>query len=93
MANSRRKKVPLQTQLGLLAMRFRSTRDEVERAGIAATYGQVVVDLIESGRWKEMPAFEDMLPDERMPEVFFSFWSIPSPFGQEGPGRKNRRAE
>ena len=93
MARSPQKKVPLQTQLGLLAMRFRGTRDEAERTSITEAYGRVVVQLIESGKWNEMPAFEDMLPDERMPEAFFSFWSIPSPSGQHGRGRQSRQAE
>lgn len=87
MGKARQKKVPLQTQLGLLAMRFRGSRDEAERAEIAEAYGRAVVELIESGKWKEMPAFEDMLPDERMPQAFYNFWSIPSPHG-EGRGRR-----
>lgn len=71
--------IPLPTQLGLLAMRFRSTRDEAERSDISAEYARVVAQLIESGKWEEMPTFEDMLPDDRMPQSFFVFWSIPSP--------------
>ena len=69
--------IPLETQLGLLAMRFRSTRDESERDKVAAEYGRVVDELIAGGEWKEMPSFEDMLPDERMPEAFYKHWSIP----------------
>jgi hypothetical protein len=92
-ARSRQKKIPLPTQLGLLAMRFRSTRDETERAGVAAAYGRIVVELIESGKWKEMPAFEDMLPDEWMPDVFFTFWSIPAPSGHGERGGQRRRVE
>jgi hypothetical protein len=61
MRQSRQPKVPLETQLGLLAMRFRSTRDESERDKAAAQDAQVVDSLIASGKWKEMPAFEDML--------------------------------
>ena len=79
MSQSRRPKIPLETQLGLLAMRFRSTRDESERDKVTAQYRHVVEKLIASGKWIEMPAFEDMLPDERMPEAFFKFWSIPVP--------------
>jgi hypothetical protein len=60
-------------------MRFRSTRDASERDKVTAQYRHVVEDLIASGKWKEMPTFEDMLPDERMPEGFFRFWSIPVP--------------
>jgi hypothetical protein len=32
-----------------------------------------------------MPAFEDMLPDERMLKAFFKLWSIPGPYD---PNRK-----
>jgi hypothetical protein len=39
--------------------------------------------LIRGGVWEEMPAFEDMLPDEWMPEAFFKFWSIPLPRGHD----------
>jgi hypothetical protein len=70
-------------------MRFRGTRDESERDKAAAEYEHVVAQLIASGQWEEMPAFEDMLPDERMPEAFFKFWSIPLPGNREGlNGRK-----
>jgi hypothetical protein len=72
-------------------MRFRGARDEAERADVAAAYGRVVLELIESGRWKEMPAFEDMLPDERMPAAFFQFWSIPAPSGHAEAGERKRR--
>src|SRR5258708_26983997 len=79
MRQSRQPKIPLATQLGLLAMRFRSTRDESERDKVAAAYEHVVDKLIASRKWEEMPSFEDMLPDELMPEAFFNFWSIPVP--------------
>jgi hypothetical protein len=72
-------KIPLETQLGLRAMRFRSTRDEAERDQVAVEYEHIVDKLIASGKWQEMPPFEDMLPDERMPKAFFKFWSIPVP--------------
>ena len=89
MRQSRRQKIPPETQLGLLAMRFRSTQDESERDKAAAEYRHVVDTLIASGQWEEMPAFEDMLPDERMPEAFFKFWSIPTPGNRNGlNGRK-----
>lgn len=90
MSHSRRPKIPLGTQLGLLAMQFRSTRDESERDKVTAQYGHVVDRLIASGKWKEMPAFEDMLPDERMPEAFFRFWSIPVPHDPEDREKKSR---
>jgi hypothetical protein len=60
-------------------MQFRGIKDESERDQVAAAYEQVVDKLIASGKWKEMPTFEDMLPDERMPKAFFKFWSIPLP--------------
>ena len=53
-------------------------------ARIAARYGQIVKQLIERGKWKEMPASEDLLPDEWMPEQFFEYWSIPSPHDENG---------
>jgi hypothetical protein len=31
--------------------------------------------LINSGCWNEMPAPEDQLPDDYMPEVFIEIWS------------------
>ncbi len=61
-------------QLGLLAMRFRRTRDEAARRAIAAEYAREVQRLIETGCWTEAPAFEDQLPDEWMPEAFFAYW-------------------
>ena len=71
--------VPLETQLGLLAMRFRGARDDFERDKVAAEYRCIVDELIKRGEWEEMPSFEDMLPDEQMPKAFFKFWSIPMP--------------
>ena len=61
-------------QLGVLARRFRRTRDETARRAIAAEYAQEVQRLIETGNWSEAPAFEDQLPDEWMPEAFFAYW-------------------
>ncbi|MEA2599617.1 MAG: hypothetical protein QOF89_609 [Acidobacteriota bacterium] len=65
----------LEEQLGGLAMRFRSTRSNVERRSIAREYAQTVTRLIRSGNWLEMPAPEDQLPDDWMPEEFFEYWS------------------
>lgn len=62
-------------QLGALAMRFRRTRDEAARRVIAAEYALVVQRLIDTGDWSEAPAFEDLLPDEWLPETFFVYWS------------------
>src|SRR5690349_15734362 len=79
MARTQLPKIPLEDQLGLLAMRFRSTRDESLRKAAADSYANVVRRLIDSGKWRDMPTFEEMLPGEQMPPVFFIFWSIPSP--------------
>lgn len=87
MKRARQSRMPLETQLGLLAMRFRGTRDEAERNAVTEEYAQVVERLISSGKWKEMPSFEDMLPDERLPLAFFVHWEIPCPQGQNGNGR------
>jgi hypothetical protein len=62
-------------QLGVLAMRFRRARDEAVRRVIATEYAVEVQWLIESGDWSQAPAFEDLLPDEWMPEAFFVYWS------------------
>jgi hypothetical protein len=80
----RRRSIPLESQLGLLAMRFRGTKDKSERDKVAAEYESIVDKLITRGKWKEMPSFEDMLPDERMPKAFFRFWSIPEPNSRNG---------
>ncbi len=61
-------------QLGVLAMRFRRTRDEAARRAIATEYAHEVQRLIETGDWSEAPAFEDQLPLEWMPESFFAYW-------------------
>jgi hypothetical protein len=89
MKQSEQPRIPLETRLGLLAMRFRNTRYESERDKVAKVYEHVVDELIASGKWEEMPSFEDMLPDERMPKAFFKFWSIPVPNNSDGPNRKS----
>jgi hypothetical protein len=61
--------------LGQLAMQFRGTQSEAERHRIARDYAQAVDRLIASGRWNEMPAFEDQLPDDWMPDTFFDYWT------------------
>lgn len=61
-------------RLGMLAMQFRSTRDEAERKIIAAEYGETVNALIAGGSWNEMPPLEDQLPDGWMPPAFDEFW-------------------
>ncbi len=84
MRRSQQPEIPPETKLGLLAMQFRSTRDESVRDKVTADYKRIVDQLIASGQWEEMPAFEDMLPDERMPKSFYTFWSIPSPYTPDG---------
>lgn len=64
-------------RLGSLAMEFRSTRDEHERALIAVEYAESVRRLIESRNWREMPPPEDQLSDDSMPREFFDFWLNP----------------
>jgi hypothetical protein len=61
-------------RLGVLAMRFRRTRDATTRRAIASEYAQEVQRLIETGDWSEAPAFEDQLPLEWMPKTFFAYW-------------------
>jgi hypothetical protein len=56
-------------------MKFRGTRRQAERQDIARDYSQTVGQLIDSGGWHEMPAPEDQLPDDWMPEAFFEYWS------------------
>jgi len=85
-SRSRTKGVPLGQRLGVLAMAFRGTREETERARIADEYARVVAQLIESGKWGEIPPLEDQLPDERMPSAFFEHWSLPFPNGQHRRG-------
>jgi hypothetical protein len=77
--------LPLGQQLAVLAMAFRGTRDETERARIADKYARVVLQLIESGKWGEIPPLEDQLPDERMPGAFFEYWSLPLPNSKASP--------
>jgi hypothetical protein len=84
MKRSPKPEIPPETKLGLLAMQFRGTRDAPVRDEVTADYERVVNDLIASGQWEEMPASEDMLPDERMPEAFYKFWSIPFPCKPDG---------
>jgi hypothetical protein len=62
-------------RLGGLAMKFRGTRHDAERRGIAEDYSQTVERLIRSGGWHEMPPPEDQLPDNWMPPAFFRYWS------------------
>jgi len=78
MARHTQKRLHAAQRLGLLAMKFRGTRDEGEIAKIVKEYGKIVARLIESGTWDEIPPPEDQLPDELMPLAFFHYWSLPS---------------
>ncbi len=60
--------------LAFLAMKFRGTRRDKERRDIREEYSQTVERLIQSGKWHEMPAPEDQLPDDWMPKAFFQYW-------------------
>jgi hypothetical protein len=60
--------------LGVLAMKFRSTRHDAERRDIAKEYSETVERLINSSGWQEIPAPEDQLPDDWMPKAFFDYW-------------------
>jgi hypothetical protein len=71
-------------RLCILAREFRGTRDERERASIAKRYAEAVVELIRGETWKRIPTLEDQLPDEWMPEQFFTFWSLQPPVRRAG---------
>jgi len=71
-------------RLCILAREFRGTRDERKRASIAERYAEAVVQLINSKKWKRIPTLEDQLPDEWMPEQFFTFWSLQPPVRRAG---------
>jgi hypothetical protein len=88
MKRARQDQISPETLLGILAMRFRSTRDEGERDAITQEYAAVVSRLVESGKWETMPTFESQLPDERLPKAFFDYWGIPCPHEQNGIGRQ-----
>jgi hypothetical protein len=88
MKRAKEKPIPLETMLGILAMRFRGTPDEEKRDAITREYAAVVARLIESGKWKVMPTFENQLPDERLPRAFFDYWDIPCPHKQDGSVRQ-----
>ncbi len=66
-------------RLGLLAMKFRSNKDEEFRRQVAQEYAQEVKRLIATGTWTEMPAFEDMLSTKYMPKEFYDYWKITNP--------------
>lgn len=61
-------------RLGELAMAFRACEAGSRRKSIAAEYSDTVDKLIRTGQWVDIPAPEDMLPDEDMPKFFFDYW-------------------
>ena len=69
-------------QLQILAREFRGTRDENERASVADRYAKAIEQLIKSNKWKKIPTLEDQLPDEWMPDHFFTYWSL-RPLGRQ----------
>ena len=79
MGHIRRKPVPPDKVLGVLAMKFRGTRDKTERTEIAKSYSVAIRQLIKSGKWREIPPLEDQLPDDWMPVAFFDHWSLSPP--------------
>jgi hypothetical protein len=83
MKPTRKKKVPPARQLGILAMQFRGTRDQAQRASIAREYSRTVAQLIDGKKWRRIPRLEDQLPDSWMPEAFFSYWSLGPPMQQK----------
>ncbi len=79
MKRTKHKAVPPDKLLGVLAFQFRGTRDDSARAAIAKAYSLAVAQLVEKGRWREIPSLEDQLPDDWMPEAFFDYWSLSPP--------------
>lgn len=61
-------------RLGTLPMDFRGTKCDPDRRRIANDYSDTVERLIDSGSWDEIPAPEDQLPDDWMPQKFFDYW-------------------
>ncbi len=84
MKHTIRNRISPEEQLGILAMRFCRTKDEAEKAAIAGDYEAVVARLIQSGKWRESPPFEDQLPDAWMPAAFYKHWSLPMPSDPNG---------
>ena len=66
----------LVSELGRLAFDYRGLSDPDDREVIVKEYQRIVHSLIASGQWEEAPSFEDMLPDEHMPEEFFRYFNL-----------------
>lgn len=69
----------LEQELALLAMEFRGNKDEESRKSVTAKYAKVVSQLVKSGKWKYMPTMEEQLPDEYLPDEFFTYWELTNP--------------
>jgi hypothetical protein len=82
MEPGRNPRIPLERRLRILAREFRGTKNE--RVTIAQIYAEAVVQLINGKKWKNIPALEDQLPDEWMPEQFFTYWSLQPPVRRAG---------
>ena len=74
-----KKPAPSAKLLGVLAMKFRGTRDAAERTAIAEEYSQAVNAMLTADKLKTMPPLEDQLPDEWMPDAFFEHWQLRNP--------------
>lgn len=61
-------------RLGELAMAFRGTDDCRQREKIKQDYAATIDALIQTNNWEDMPAPEDMLPDDCMPPDFMRYW-------------------
>lgn len=83
MKDGRRGKISPEKKLGMLAMKFRGTRDEAQRCAIAGEYARTVSELTASNKWRRIPPLEDQLPDEWMPKEFFTYWSLGDPQPRE----------
>ena len=79
MAVPRQRTTPPAERLSTLALEFRGTRDPAARAAIARAYAQAVEELVASRKWTRMPPLEDQLPDEWMPDAFFTHWALRLP--------------
>ena len=70
----------LENELGRLAMKFRGCLHQPDckeqRKVIAQKYAEIIDELIESNVWDEIPAPEDMLTNEYMPERFWKYFGI-----------------
>jgi hypothetical protein len=68
-------------QLSRLAMRYRNreNRNDASRAAIAAEYAVVLERIIANEDWDSMPAFEDQLAAEHMPQAYWDYLGMERP--------------